>query len=73
MDGAPLIVPGSEGINSVEIANAALYSTWTGEAVELPLDSAAYERALQKKIRESRFEKKVVATSDEDFAKSFSR
>ena len=73
LDGTPLVVPGAEGINSVEIANAALYSTWTGKSVDLPLDSAAYEAALQKQIRESRFEKKVVQTSDEDFAKSFTR
>jgi predicted dehydrogenase len=73
LDGSPLIVPGSEGINSVEIANAALYSTWTKELVELPLDGADYERALQQRVRESRFEKKVVATSDEDFTRSFVR
>ncbi len=73
LDGSPLVVPGAEGTNSVEIANAALYSTWTGKTVDLPLDSAAYEAALQKQIRESRFEKKVVQTSDEDFTKSFIR
>ncbi|HTG43591.1 MAG TPA: Gfo/Idh/MocA family oxidoreductase [Verrucomicrobiae bacterium] len=73
LDGAPLIVPGAEGINSVEIANGALYSSWTGQTVELPLDAQAYEKALQQKIAESRFEKKVVQTSDEDFAKSFIR
>ena len=73
LDRTPLIVPGAEGINSVEIANAALYSSWTGQTVELPLNSAAYEKALQAKIQQSRFEKKVVATSDEDFAKSFTR
>jgi predicted dehydrogenase len=73
LDGAPLIVPGAEGTNSVEFANAALYSSWTGQTVELPLDSAAYEKSLQEKIRNSRFEKKVVQTSDEDFAKSFTR
>jgi predicted dehydrogenase len=73
LDGSPLVVPGAEGINSVEIANAALYSTWTDNTVELPLDSAAYEAALQQHIRESRFEKKVVQTSDEDFTKSFIR
>lgn len=73
LDGAPLIVPGAEGINSVEFANAALYSTWTGQTVELPLDSSAYETALQEKIQNSRFEKKVIQTSDEDFAKSFTR
>jgi predicted dehydrogenase len=73
LDGAPLIVPGAEGTNSVEIANAALYSTWTKKTVELPLDSAAYEQALLGQVANSRFEKKVVATSDEDFAKSFIR
>jgi predicted dehydrogenase len=73
LDGTPLIVPGAEGANSVEIANAALYSTWTKKTVELPLDSAAYEKALQEQIANSRFEKKVIATSDEDFTKSFIR
>lgn len=71
--GAPLIAPGAEGLRSVEFANAALYSTWAGESVRLPLDAAAYERALQEKIRSSKFEKKVVETSSEDFAKSFIR
>ena len=73
LDGTPLIVPGAEGTNSVEIANAALYSTWTRQTVELPLNSGAYEEALQEKIQSSKFEKKVVQTSDEDFAKSFIR
>ena len=73
LDGSALFVPGAEGINSVEIANASLYSTWTGKTVDLPLDGAAYEAALQERIRESRFEKKVVQTSDEDFARSFTK
>ena len=73
LDGTPLIAPGAEGLNSVEFANAALYSSWTGETVELPLDSEAYEKALQEKISSSKFEKKVVKTSDEDFTKSFIR
>jgi hypothetical protein len=41
--------------------------------VSLPLDGAAYEKALQGKIKSSKFEKKVVKTSDEDFARSFTR
>lgn len=73
LDGEPLIAPGAEGMNSVEFANAALYSSWTGETVSLPLDGKAYEEALQEKIRNSRYEKKVVKTSDEDFTKSFIR
>ena len=66
-------MPGGEGLHSVELANAALYSSWTNQTVKLPLDSAAYEKALQKKISESKFEKKVVRTTSEDFAKSFTR
>jgi predicted dehydrogenase len=73
LDGSPLIAPGEEGIRSVEFANAALYSTWTNQSVKLPLDSAAYERALQEKIAASRFEKKIIQTSTDDFAKSFTK
>lgn len=73
LDKTPLIVPGEEGVNSVEFANAALYSAWTNQTVTLPLNAAAYEKALQEKIANSRFEKKVVQTSGEDFTKSFIR
>jgi predicted dehydrogenase len=47
LNGAPLIAPADEGIHSVELANAMLYSTFTGKTVELPLDGIAYERHLQ--------------------------
>jgi predicted dehydrogenase len=73
LDGAPLIAPGAEGINSVELANAALFSSWTGETVELPLDGRAYERKLNELIAQSKFEKKVIETTTEDFAKSFTK
>lgn len=73
LDGSPLIAPGSEGMNSVELANATLYSSMTGQTIELPLDGVAYERKLQQLIAESRFEKKVVAVTGEDFTKSFVR
>jgi predicted dehydrogenase len=68
-----LIAPGEEGLYSVEVANAALYSSWTGRVIELPLDSAAYEQKLNEKIANSQFEKKVVPVSAEDFTKSFTR
>ena len=48
-----LIAPAIEGINSVELANAMLYSTWTDSTVDIPLDSVAYERALTEKIASS--------------------
>jgi predicted dehydrogenase len=73
LDGTPLIAPGAEGIGSVELANAMLYSGLLGQTLELPMDSAAFEQKLQLLIAESRHEKKVVAVSNEDFASSFRR
>jgi predicted dehydrogenase len=73
IDGVPLIAPGEEGIHSVELANAMLYSSLQEETLELPMDSAAYERKLQQLIAESKLEKKVMSVSNEDFAKSFMR
>ena len=73
LDGAPLIAPGEEGLHSVELANATLYSSLTEQTITLPLDGAAYEAKLQELIARSRFEKKVVAVEAEDFTKSFVR
>jgi predicted dehydrogenase len=73
LDGAPLIAPGEDGARSVELANATLFSSLTGQTIALPLDAAAYETKLQQLIAESRFEKKVVAVAAEDFTKSFVR
>lgn len=73
LDGEPLIAPGAEGIHSVELANVILYSSLVGQTVELPMDSAAYEKKLNQLIAESRIEKKVVEVANEDFTKSFKR
>jgi len=73
LDGKPLIAPGEEGVHSVELANAMLYSSLIGQTVELPMDSAAFEKKLQQLIAESKFEKKVVEIKDDDFTKSFHR
>ncbi len=73
LDGSPLMVPGEEGIHSVELANVMLYSSLINQTVELPMDSAAFEAKLQQLIAESRFQKKVVEVSGEDFTKSFHR
>jgi predicted dehydrogenase len=67
----PLIAPAAEGIRSVELANAILYSHFTGKTVDLPLSGAAYERLLKKKIASSKFVKKTVEKAAEDFTKSF--
>jgi predicted dehydrogenase len=71
LDGKPLIAPAEEGMWSVELANAVLYSSLMNQTIELPLDSAAYECKLKQLIAESKFEKKAVKVIAEDFTKSF--
>jgi len=74
LNGAELIAPAEEGIRSVELGNAMLYSSELGRPVELPLDGAAFEEMLKKKIASSRFVKKPAGGSlpaAEDFARSF--
>jgi predicted dehydrogenase len=73
LDKRPLVAPGAEGIHSVELANAILFSSLVGQTIELPLDSAAYEAKLNELIANSKLEKKTVEISNEDFAKSFKR
>ena len=73
LDGEPLIAPGAEGLDSVELANVMLYSSILGQTAELPMDSAAYESTLQQLVANSKFEKKVVVVANEDFTKSFHR
>ena len=73
LDGAPLIAPGAEGLHSVELANVMLYSSLQGESVALPMDGAAYQKKLETLIAESKYEKKVMEVSTEDFTQSFNR
>ncbi len=60
LDRSPLIAPAAEGLASVELANAMLMSTFTNQPIDLPIDAAAYERLLKKKIEESTFEKSTI-------------
>jgi predicted dehydrogenase len=57
LDGAPLIAPASEGIRSVELANAMLLSSFTRETIPLPLDAARYAAWLNERIAESKSRK----------------
>lgn len=68
-----LIAPAEDGIRSVEIANAMLYSSLTGKPVDLPLDGAAYERTLKKLIKESKFSKKTRKDVKVAMAASFAK
>ena len=49
----PLFVKGEEGINSVQMMNAMLLSTWLNRAVELPIDDDLYLEQLNRRIAES--------------------
>ncbi len=71
LDGTPLVAPGQEGIRSVELANAMLFSSFTDKAVDLPLDAEAYEAHLKKLIEGSRFKKKTVKQGVTDISDSF--
>jgi len=73
LDGEPLIAPGAEGIQSVELANVMDYSSLLGQTVELPMDGAAWEKQLNQLIAGSKLEKKVMKVESGDFASSFRR
>ena len=71
LDHEPLIAPGAEGIHSVELANAMVYSSLLGQTLELPMDGAAWENELNRLIATSTVKKNVVKVAAEDFASSF--
>ncbi len=65
-EGAVLIAPGYEGINSLEISNAMYLSTWNDNWVTLPINEDEYYDKLQEKIKTSTYVKK----NDENVQKS---
>ena len=71
LDGEPLIAPGAEGIRSVELANAMVYSSLLGETVNLPMNGVAWEKKLNQLISESKLEKRVMQVETSDFVSSF--
>ena len=71
VSGKPLIAPGQDGIRSVELGNAMLFSSELGKTLDLPLDGAAYEKMLKKKIKESKFVKKTEKAASGDMNTSF--
>jgi predicted dehydrogenase len=71
--GEPLLAPGADGIHSVELANAIVYSSLLGETVSLPMSGVAWETWLTQLISESKVQKKVMSVEAADFASSFRR
>ncbi len=50
LEGEPLLAPGSDGINGVNLANAILLSSWLGREVDNPVDEELYLEELNKRI-----------------------
>lgn len=71
LTGEPVIAPAEEGIHSVELANAMLFSSLKGETIDLPLDGAAYEEELKRLIATSSFRKETVEAAETDMSASF--
>ena len=71
LKGEELLSPAREGIHSVELANAILYSSLEDRTVQLPLDSDAYEAKLNHLIATSRHVKKVREQVTGDMSKTF--
>ena len=69
--GEPLATPAAAGLPSIELANAMLLSAWRGQAVALPLDAAAYELALQRKIAAASLRQPAAIEANIDMAKSY--
>lgn len=71
LNGDGLIAPAEEGLASLDIANAILMSSWLGEKISLPLDRAAYQAELNKKIENSQLRKKSDAEVKIDMNASY--
>lgn len=70
--GEPLLAPGLEGINGLQISNAAYLSSWLDKTIELPVDPDLYFAELTKKIENSKFVKKEVKEVIADLSDSSS-
>ncbi|MCY3023215.1 MAG: Gfo/Idh/MocA family oxidoreductase [Planctomycetota bacterium] len=70
LKGGKPIIPGEEGIRSLEISNAMLLSAWTDSWVELPINEDLFLAKLQERIKSSKF-KKTASGQTMDFSTSF--
>lgn len=67
----PLIAPAASGLASLDIANAMLQSTWTKQAISLPLDRHAYQAQLNEKAAASQLRTKSSAKAKVDMNASY--
>jgi len=63
MHGEPLLTPAEACLGQVELTNAIMLSSETGQPVDIPVDRAAFDALIQRKIAESKFTKSVSDAS----------
>ena len=75
LEGQKLIAPGVEGINEITLADCFYYSDWQGQKWIRPaeFDHEGFYQALQDKIKNSTYVKKVTATEAADMNSSFQK
>lgn len=64
LDGADLIAPGEEGLNSLSISNAAYLSSWTDDWAEIPVLEEAFEKHLSWLCHNEKLNKKPPLVSE---------
>lgn len=70
--GAPLLAEGSEGINELELCNAAYLSSWKNEPIYLPVDGEEFDRLLANKRAHSRKKAESDGGGDGEYKKKWS-
>ena len=68
-----LFAHGTEGVNSVMLANAIMLSSFKGERVTLPINANEYEEKLNELIKNSKFKKVVAESGNVDMESSFAK
>lgn len=71
LHGTPLLAPGVEGVNGLNISNAMYLSSWLNRPIDLPVDQELYWSELQKRIATSKGDKVVQKIENDDFSSSF--
>lgn len=64
LDGAELIAPGEEGLNSLSISNAAYISSWTDNWAEIPVNEDVFEKHLAELCSSEKAVKKRVQINE---------
>lgn len=69
--GTPLLAPGIEGINGLQLSNAMHLSSWTDNWADIPVDEELFSQKLQEKIKNANLQKEVSETKTLEVEDSF--